>query len=75
MDVELDGQALYQVIDEARWDRRLRWKQVVEQTGISQRVLGRLRNGESLHASNLVKVLAWLGSYDMTPFIRKATAV
>ena len=69
MDVSLDGPALHKAVNKARWERRLIWREVAEQVGVHPRVVSELRHGRNPSATNLLKILVWLGATDVEAFI------
>jgi transcriptional regulator with XRE-family HTH domain len=58
---KLDVQALYHAMDAVRAHRRMSWRDVARETGISPSTLTRLGQGHSPDADGLCSVLAWLG--------------
>jgi hypothetical protein len=67
----LDCEALYTAVDRERRRRRVRGnREVLRQAGIGgSSLLTRLGQGHPPAADNLVKLLAWLGSLDLTPYV------
>ena len=69
MDVTLDGPALHEALNKARWERRLIWREAAEQIGVHPRVISELRHGRNPSATNLLRILVWLGTTDVERFI------
>ena len=51
--------ALYAVLNTHREARKVSWKEVAKQTGVSQSTLSRLGNGKGLDIDSLMNLLAW----------------
>jgi hypothetical protein len=67
----LDCEALYTAVDRERRRRRVRGnREVLRQAGIGgSSLLTRLGQGHAPAADNLVRLLTWLGSLDLAPYI------
>lgn len=67
----LDCEALYTAIDRERRKRRIRGtREVLRQAGIGgPSLLTRLGQGHGPSADNLIRLLTWLGTADLAPFI------
>ena len=51
--------ALYAVLNTQREARKVSWKEIARQTGVSQSTLSRLGNGKGLDIDSLMNLLAW----------------
>lgn len=71
--VRLDCEALYVAIDRERRARRIRGqREVLRQAGVlGPSCLTRLGHGHPPASENLVKLLVWLGTTDLAPFIAR----
>lgn len=69
--LDLDVEALYTAIDRRRRTRRMHFRDVAREAGISPSGLTRLGLGRRPDADNLVRLLGWLGTTDLRPFIRQ----
>lgn len=64
-----DSDALYVVVDRVRRKRRIHFRDVAAEAGLSASTLTRIGQGRNPDADNLVRLLAWLGTTDLAPFI------
>lgn len=67
---ELDPDALYVALDRARRARHRRWRDVAIESGVSPSTLTRIGQFKRPDADGLVRLLTWLGTTDIAPFIR-----
>ena len=58
---EFDATAFYAALDASRAARRLNWKQVAEQSGVSASTLTRLAQKKRPDVDSLAALLAWSG--------------
>lgn len=56
-----DAEAFYASLDSQRQSRRLNWKQVAQQAGISASTLTRIAQGKRPDVDSLAALLAWSG--------------
>ncbi|MGC5033057.1 hypothetical protein [Micromonospora sp. DT229] len=70
----LDPDALYVAIDRQRRRRRMQWRTVAAEAGVSASTLTRIGQGHRPDANGLVRLLLWLGTTDLAPFISGAVA-
>lgn len=68
----LDVEVLYTALDRQRRSRRLYWRDVAVEAGISASTFVRLGQGKRPDADGLVRLLAWLGTTDLAPYVRAA---
>lgn len=71
---QFDAAAFYAALDSQRKAKRLTWKQVAEQTGISASTLTRMGQGKRPDIDGLAALLAWSG-LRADDFIRKDVEV
>ena len=67
----LDVEALYVALDKVRRERRLLWRTIAQESGVSASTFSRMgleHNAPSAHG--LVRMLVWLGETDITPYIK-----
>ena len=69
-----DGQGFYQAIDAERSSRKINWKQVAEESGVSASTLTRIAQGKKPDVDSLSALIAWSG-LDSDNFIRSANPV
>jgi hypothetical protein len=69
----LDVEALFTAVDRQRRARRIRFRDVASEAGISASTLTRLGYGHRPDVDGLVRLLAWLGTTDLAPFVRPAS--
>jgi transcriptional regulator with XRE-family HTH domain len=65
----LDTDALYVALDRKRRGQRQRWRDVATEAGVSPSTLTRIGHGRRPDADGLARLLVWLGSTDLAPFI------
>lgn len=65
----LDVDALYVALDRQRRRDRKKWRDVAHEAGLSASTLTRLGQGKRPDADGLVRLLAWLGTTDLAPYI------
>lgn len=70
-DAVFDPNQLYEALNRRRRHRHLSWRNVAEEAGISPSTLTRLGYGHRPDATGLVRLLLWLGSTDLEPFISR----
>lgn len=58
---EFDAKSFYAAVDTAVRTREVRWKDVSEETGISQTTLTRMGQGRQPDAASLAALSAWAG--------------
>jgi transcriptional regulator with XRE-family HTH domain len=56
-----DGQAFYAALDSQRQSRKLTWKGVAQQSGVSASTLTRMAQGKRPDVDSLAALLAWSG--------------
>lgn len=59
-DARLDVRALYAVLDEQRKSRRLSWRQVANEAGVSPSTLTRLAQGKRPDVDGFASLVGWL---------------
>src|SRR5689334_19751590 len=69
---QFDTEAFYAALDAQRQGRRLTWKQVAGESGVSASTLTRMAQGRRPDLDGLAKLCAWSG-LSADDFIRKAT--
>lgn len=69
MTARFDPDALYVALDRKRRTNRLAWTDVAEQAGINKSGLTRLGQFKNPSADNLIRLLLWLGTTDLGPYI------
>jgi hypothetical protein len=62
----LDVEALYTAVDRQRRNRRMTWRNVAHDVGISPSSFTRLGHGLRPDADALMRLLVWLGATDHT---------
>jgi transcriptional regulator with XRE-family HTH domain len=67
-DPAFDADAFYQVLDAERSQRRLTWKDVAAQTGVSPSTLTRLGQGRRPDVDSFAKLVAW-GGFSADQFV------
>lgn len=75
MKIRLDPDALYVALDRRRRRHRLSWRAVAGEAGVSPAALSRLSSGRRPDADTLVRLLAWLGSTDLAPYVTTEDAI
>lgn len=67
----LDVEALYVALDKVRRERRLLWRTIAQESGVNASTFSRMGLEHSApSAHGLVRMLAWLGETDITPYIK-----
>lgn len=66
--VEFQGSAFYQALDSARSARRLNWKQVASEAGVSASTLTRMAQGKRPDVDSLAALVRWSG-LSADPFV------
>jgi transcriptional regulator with XRE-family HTH domain len=56
-----DGEAFYSALDAQRQSKKLTWRKVAEQTGVSASTLTRMAQGRKPDLDGLASLLAWSG--------------
>ncbi len=71
--VKLDREALYHALDRERRARRIRsMREVARQAGIpGPSTMVRIGQGEGVNADTLVRLMTWLGTTDIGPFVAR----
>lgn len=64
-----DGDAFYAALDGVRQSRRLNWKQVSAESGVSASTLTRMAQGKRPDVDGLAALLAWSG-LDVDDYVR-----
>ena len=64
-----DGEAFYEALDSARLAKRLNWKQVAGQSGVSASTLTRMAQGKGPDVDGLAALAAWSG-LDADDYVR-----
>lgn len=65
----LNVEALYLRLDRERRTRKVRWRSIALEAGVSASTLTRISQGNTPDADALVSLLAWLGETDLAPYI------
>ena len=67
----LDVEALYVALDKRRRASHLQWRDIATEAEISASTFSRMGlHGQAPSATNLVRMLLWLGETDLKPYIR-----
>lgn len=67
----LDPDALYVALDRQRRKRRMQWRTVAAEASVSPSTLTRIGQGHRPDADGLLRLLLWLGTTDLAPFIAR----
>jgi transcriptional regulator with XRE-family HTH domain len=67
---EFDGEAFYAALDSERQARRITWKQVAKESGVSASTLTRISQGRRPDVGSMAALLAWSG-LNADTFIRR----
>ena len=67
-----DVDALYVALDRRRRGERKHWRAIAAEIGVSASTFSRMAHGANPDVPGLVKMLAWLGSTDLAPYLRAA---
>lgn len=65
---------LYRQLDDRRMELGLMWRDVAYAARVSASTLTRLGAGNNTDVNGLVRLLAWLGSTDIAPFVAPASS-
>ncbi len=65
---EFKGEAFFAALDSARTARRLNWKQVADQSGVSASTLTRMAQGKRPDVDSLAALVQWSG-LSADPFV------
>lgn len=71
-DVKFDGDAFFAALDAQRQARRLTWKKVAEEAGVSASTLTRMSQGRRPDVDSLAALSVWAG-LDTDEFMRSAS--
>lgn len=67
-----DPVALHAALDRRREEMGISWREVARQNGLSSNNLSAwLRQGRSINAEYLCRLMAWLGTDDIGPFVSR----
>lgn len=70
MSARLDVEALYVALDKRRRAAHLRWRDVALEAGVSPSTFSRMGlTGAAPNADGLARMLVWLGTTDLAPYI------
>jgi transcriptional regulator with XRE-family HTH domain len=58
---QFDGEAFYAALDSQRQARRITWKKVAEESGVSASTLTRIAQGRRPDVDSMAALLAWAG--------------
>jgi transcriptional regulator with XRE-family HTH domain len=58
---QFDAEAFYAALDSKRQSRRMRWKQVAEESGVSASTLTRMAQGRRPDLDSMAALLIWSG--------------
>lgn len=72
MTATFDPDALYVALDRKRRQRRILWRQIAREAGVSPSTLTRIGQGHQIYSDGLVKLMAWLGASDISQFAKRA---
>lgn len=67
-----DIEGFFTALDRKRRAERLRWQDISEATGVPKSTFTRMGYGQKPSADSLVRLLVWLGSTDLRPYVREA---
>ena len=67
---EFDGEAFYAALDAQRQARRITWKKVADESGVSASTLTRIAQGKRPDVDSMAALLSWSG-LNADPFIRR----
>lgn len=73
MSLFFDADALYVDLDRIRRRRGIRWRALAGEAGVSPSTLTRMAYGNQPSADGLVRLLKWLGTTDLSPYIKEDT--
>lgn len=63
-----DPERLYEALDRRRRKQHIRWREVAAAAGVSPSTLTRISQGKKPDADGLVRLMAWLGKFDIRQF-------
>lgn len=67
--IVFDVEALYLALDKARRGAGIRWRDIAREAGVSPSTLTRIGQGKRPDADGLVRLLLWLGTPNIGPYI------
>jgi transcriptional regulator with XRE-family HTH domain len=67
---EFDGEGFYAALDSQRQGRKITWKKVAEESGVSASTLTRISQGKRPDVDSMAALLTWSG-LDADEFIRR----
>lgn len=67
----LDPDALYVALDRKRRSRRMQWREIAQEASVSPSTFTRIGQGRRPDADGLVRLMLWLGTTDLAPFITR----
>lgn len=67
---QFDAEAFYAALDSQRQSKRMRWKQVAEESGVSASTLTRMAQGRRPDVDSMAALLIWSG-LDADSFIKR----
>jgi transcriptional regulator with XRE-family HTH domain len=67
---EFDGEAFYSALDGQRQARRITWKKVAEESGVSASTLTRIAQGKRPDVDSMAALISWSG-LNADSFIRR----
>lgn len=70
---QFDGDAFYAALDGQRQSKKLTWKKVAEQSGVSASTLTRMAQGKRPDVDSMAALLGWSG-LDANGFVRTGSA-
>ena len=67
-----DRAALMKAVEDARWERRLTWKEIAQQAGLVPDALWNMRRKNvRMSLDTAVSLLVWLGQTDIKPYLQE----
>lgn len=63
-----DPEKLYEALDRKRRRRHIKWRDVAAGASVSPSTLTRISQGKRPDADSLVRLMAWLGQFDIRQF-------
>lgn len=71
----LDVEKLYVALDKVRREKHLLWRDIARDAGVSTSTFTRMGlYHQKPNADGLIRILGWLGAYDISPFVGRAPA-
>jgi transcriptional regulator with XRE-family HTH domain len=67
--IGLDVEELYLALDRARRGGGLRWRDIAREAGVSPSTLTRIGQGKRPDADGLIRLMVWLGTPNIGPYI------